>query len=202
MQDFPAKNFSSADSKKPEEVGELEEIFEWEDEIDLAKEIAEIGKNEPPVQEIPIGQIEKESTASSPQAKSGSPLPKEKFDIREDISQNFFAVNPASKKGGLLQAAIKLRNIQGFDSNENEKDSSMNFSIAIPNFGEEEFLANKKNEPSKKSLLAKAMSITPASSEVICQDADGIFSINAHLETGGVLQDSSFKQLVDSVLKN
>lgn len=200
MQDFPAKNFSSEDSKKPEEVGELEEIFEWEDEIDLAKEIAEIGKNEPPVQEIPIGQIEKESTASSPQAKSGSPSAKEKFDIREDISQNFFAMNHASKKGGLLQAAIKLRNIQGFDSN--EKDSSMNFSIAIPNFGEEEFLANKKNEPSKKSLLAKAMSIMPASSEVICQDADGIFSINAHLETGGVHQDSSFKQLVDSVLKN
>lgn len=202
MQDFPAKNFSSADSKKPEEFGELEEILEWEDEIDLAKEIAEIGKDDEPLQEISLNEIKSDDKISAPPAEKHAHPSKEKFDINEDISQDFFALKPSKKKGGLLQAATKLRNIPGFDTSEQEEELTLNFSTAVPNFSEERNSVNEKIAAHKKSLLARASSIASVSDEVIRQGEDGVFSINENLETRGVFQDDSLRQLVDSVLKN
>lgn len=201
MQDFPANNSSSADSKTPEEFGELEEILDWEDEIDLAKEIAEIGKNDLPIQEISLNQIESGEKTFIPSDKPNAHLSDEKIDISEDISQDFFAVKPLKKKGGLLQAATKLRSIQGFGASEHEK-AALNFSIAVPNFDEDGISVNEKIVAEKKSLLAKAISIASVSDEVICQDKDGIFSINENLRISGIVQDDSLRQLVDSVLKN
>ncbi len=201
MQDFPAKNSSSANSKKDEEFGELEEIFDWDDEIDLAKEIAEIGENDLPIQEISLDQIESGDKISVSSDEKNAHLPAEKIDISEDISQDFFAVKPLRKKGGLLQAAMKLRSIQGFGSNEHEK-ATLNFSTAVPNFGEDGIFVNEEIAADKKSLLAKAISIASVSDEVICQDKDGIFSINENLRISDVVQDDSLKRLVDSVLKN
>lgn len=202
MQDFPAKNFSSADSKKPEEFGELEEILEWEDGIDLAKEIAEIGKDDEPLQEISLNEIKSDDKISAPPAKKRAHPSKEKFDIREDVSQDFFALKPSKKKGGLLQAATKLRNIPGFDASEQEEELTLNFSTAVPNFSEERNSVNEKIAAHKKSLLARASSIASVSDEVIRQGEDGVFSINENLETRDVFQDDSLRQLVDSVLKN
>ncbi|MDE6718717.1 MAG: hypothetical protein K2J68_02535, partial [Treponemataceae bacterium] len=125
----------------------------------------------------------------------------EKFDISEDISQDFFAVKSLKKKGGLLQAAIKLRSIPGFDSSDHE-EASLNFSTAVPNFGEGGFSVNEKIVAKKNSLLAKAISIASVSDEVICQDEDGIFSINENLKINDAFQDEYLKELVDSVLKN
>ena len=202
MQDFPAKNFSSADSKKPEEFGELEEILEWEDEIDLAKEIAEIGKDDEPLQEISLNEIKSDDKISAPPAEKRAHPSKEKFDIREDVSQDFFALKPSKKKGGLLQAATKLRNIPGFDTSEQEEELTLNFSTAVPNFSEERNSVNEKIAAHKMSLLARASSIASVSDEVIRQGEDGVFSINENLETRDVFQDDSLRQLVDSVLKN
>lgn len=201
MQEFPAKNSSSAESKTPEEFGELEEIFEWEDEIDLAKEIAEIGKDDEPLQEIPLDQIKIDNKIPAQPAEKSARASDEKFDISEDISQDFFALKTLKKKGGLLQAAIKLRSIPGFGSSEHE-DAALNFSTAVPNFGEDGFSVNEKIAANKKSLLAKAIPIASVSDEVICQGADGIFSINENLKISGVFQDESLKELVDSVLGN
>lgn len=201
MQDFPAKNFSSADSKKPEEFGELEEILEWEDGIDLAKEIAEIGKDDESLQEISLNEIESDDKISAPPAEKRTHPSKEKFDIREDVSQDFFALKPSKKKGGLLQAATKLRNIPGFDASEHE-EAALNFSTAVPNFSEERNSVNEKIVAKKNSLLARASSIASVSDEVIRQGEDGVFSINENLETRSVFQDDSLRQLVDSVLKN
>ncbi|MDE5579980.1 MAG: hypothetical protein K2I95_00990 [Treponemataceae bacterium] len=203
MQEFPAKNSSSAESKTPEEFGELEEIFEWEDEIDLAKEIAEIGKDDEPLQEISLNEIKSGDKISAQPAEKNARSSAEKFDISEDISQDFFAVKSLKKKGGLLQAAIKLRSIPGFDSSEHE-EAALNFSTAVPNFGEGGFSVNvnEKIAAKKNSLLAKAISIASVSDEVICQGEDGIFSINENLKIRDVFQDESLKELVDSVLKN
>lgn len=201
MQNFPAKNFSSAASKTSEDFGELEEVFEWEDEFDLAKEIAEIGKDDEPLQEIPLDQIKIDDKISAKPSEKSACASAEKFDISEDISQDFFAVKTSKKKGGLLQAATKLRSIPGFGSSEHE-DAALNFSTAVPNFGEHGFSVNEKIAANKKSLLAKAISIASVSDEVICQGADGIFSINENLKIHGVHQDDSFMQLVDSVLGN
>ena len=183
MQDFPAKNFSSADSKEPEEFGELEEILEWEDGIDL-------------------NEIKSDDKISAPPAEKRAHPSKEKFDIREDVSQDFFALKPSKKKGGLLQAATKLRNIPGFDASEQEEELTLNFSTAVPNISEERNSVNEKIAAHKKSLLARASSIASVSDEVIRQGEDGVFSINENLETRGVFQDDSLRQLVDSVLKN
>lgn len=202
MQDVPAKKSGFADAKKPEEFGELEEILEWEGEIDLAKEIAEIDTDDSPAQDSSLERIERADEIPVSSAQKNVRRADEKIDTREDISQDFFAVKPSNKKRGLLQAAEKLRNIPGFDSGSTEDKVARHFSITVPHFGEEEIAVTKKIAANKKSLLAKAMSIASVSSEVICQGADGIFSINENLETRGVRQDDSLQELVDSVLKH
>lgn len=202
MQDVPAKKSGFADAKKPEEFGELEEILEWEDEIDLAKEIAEIDTDDSPAQDSSLERIERADEIPVSSAQKSARRADEKIDIREDISQDFFAVKHSNKKRGLLQAAEKLRNIPGFDSGGTEDKVARHFSITVPHFGEEEISVNKKIATNKKSLLAKAMSIASVSSEVIFQGADGIFSIKENLEMRGVRQDDSLRELVDSVLKH
>ena len=101
-----------------------------------------------------------------------------------------------------MQAATKLRNIPGFDTSEQEEELTLNFSTAVLNFSEERNSVNEKIAAHKKSLLARASSIASVSDEVIRQGEDGVFSINENLETRGVFQDDSLRQLVDSVLKN
>ncbi len=67
---------------------------------------------------------------------------------------------------------------------------------AIPLEGEDSFMFSSFGQD------AAALELQAADYSAIVQDSNGVFSIVDDIKTGGVVQDNSFKRLVDSVLNN
>ena len=67
---------------------------------------------------------------------------------------------------------------------------------AIPLEGEDSFMFSSFGQD------AAALELQAADYNAIVQDSNGVFSIVDDIQTGGVVQDNSFKRLVDSVLNN
>ena len=67
---------------------------------------------------------------------------------------------------------------------------------AIPLEGEDSFMFSSFGQD------AAALELQAADYSAIVQDSNGVFSIVDDIQTGGVVQDNSFKRLVDSVLNN
>ena len=75
-------------------------------------------------------------------------------------------------------------------------EASISEAAAIPLSNTESFMFSTFGQD------ANIYELPDADSNAIVQDSNGVFSIVDNVETGSVVQDNSFKRLVDSVLNN
>ena len=137
-----------------------------------------------------VSEVEEKEEFSEP-LEFGAPENKN-LDDGTDVASTFTTEKPNfERKPQYLSAASQPKEVEPADS-----QGAASEAAAIPLSNTESFMFSTFGQD------ANIYELPDADSNAIVQDSNGVFSIVDDVETGSVVQDNSFKRLVDSVLNN